>query len=194
METISKYLTQQLIRNEVIQASDKEIYQYGLGLIISSGLICSCIMLVGLLTQKIALSVTFIIGVSQLRAYSGGYHASTYKRCFLLSNSAFLVALGITYLQSAYHLKYSLIIGSILAMIYLVQVGSVNSEKNPKTDEEMQQRKLRVRMMSLIYTLIGCFILIRGKKYMDMATIIICTQIITAFLLWYLKIQRRHVV
>ena len=63
----------------------KEVYIYGIELLISSAVSTVVIFLIGLLTNTFFESVVFLISFSAIRVYTGGYHSMTYLRCNIIS-------------------------------------------------------------------------------------------------------------
>lgn len=195
MEALTQYLTKKLLENDIIEAEESEIYSYGIRLILSSGFITICITLIGVMIRRLILAISFMLALAHLRHYAGGYHADSYKRCFWLSCSLFMVSIGIILLQEKYHLKISLVISSLVSSMYLWRNGSLNSERNPKTEEELFYRTCRTRQITIIYSLISSLVLILMDKYLDIATMVICTQIYTALSMWilqYVKEQKEY--
>ncbi|MBE6021608.1 MAG: hypothetical protein E7231_00080 [Cellulosilyticum sp.] len=190
MEIVSKFLTQQLVKNRMIESESAEIYEYGFKLILSSLFIIICIGLMGIIGGCIISAVVYICAFMHIRHYSGGYHANTYKKCFILSNSLFLVTLVIIVIQARYQLKYSLIIFSWLSTIYLWIAGGDATKRNPKTAEELAYRKRKVRRISFGYSLVSTFLFLGLHQYLDIGTILICTQIYTVFTVWINKREK----
>ncbi|MBQ1275208.1 MAG: accessory gene regulator B family protein [Cellulosilyticum sp.] len=189
MFTIAQYLTSQLIKNQIIEQEDQEVYSYGLQLVLSSMFITVFIVIIGFVLNKGIEAIVFLMALAGLRHYAGGYHANAYEKCFLLSCSCFIATVGMIWIQNQYQLSYSLIVISLVAMLYLFKVGSLNSIKNPKTDEEMAYRSKRTRLLAVLYSLISCFLLASGK-YVNIGTIIVCTQVYTALAVWIIEYEK----
>ena len=189
METIAQYLTEKLVKNQIIEQESCEVYVYGLQLILSSICITICIISVGLILGQGGAAIIFLASLAGLRHYAGGYHANTYKKCFILSCSCFVATLGMLWIQNKYQLKYSLVLASLIALCYLFKVGSLNSVKNPKTDAEMHYRCKQTRILSVLYSLLSCFLLVE-TKYASIGTIIVCTQVYTALAVWILQCEK----
>ena len=189
VESIAQYLTEKLIKNQIIKQESSEVYVYGLQLILSSICITICIISIGLILGQGVSAIVFLVALAGLRHNTGGYHANTYKKCFILSCSCFIATVGMIWVQNKYQLRYSLIITSLMTMCYLFKVGSLNSEKNPKTDAEMQYRKKQTRILSILYSLVSCFLLVEGK-YTTIGTVIVCTQVYTALAVWIIQYER----
>ena len=88
---ISEYITQQLENENIIISENREIYRYGIqiGLVITLNLITS--LLIGAIFGELIFSILLLAVYIPLRTYSGGYHASTTIRCYIVS-SAIMVA------------------------------------------------------------------------------------------------------
>lgn len=80
---------------ECTEINKVDIYVYGLELIISTtiGLI-SILILSGILSNFMS-GLIFILAFVPLRLFTGGYHAMTYRGCFIISNLSYLLVLFI---------------------------------------------------------------------------------------------------
>lgn len=80
----------------VCNDSDKiphDIYIYGFELLVSSVIETISLLLIGLLTGKFVETVIFIISFSSIRVFSGGYHANSYLKCFIVTVAYYLLVL-----------------------------------------------------------------------------------------------------
>lgn len=88
-------VTNYLLCKKVIKDDDREIYQYGFEQFFRTLLNVVTMLLLGIgfgeIYQCIILTVSFIA----LRSYSGGYHANTSLRCYILTVSSISAALSI---------------------------------------------------------------------------------------------------
>lgn len=82
---ILEKLTDKLIKTQIIDEEEKELYIYGFkqGFILLINIIT--VIIIGLHFKMIWQSIVFMISYSLLRAYAGGYHTSTQLRCYLFS-------------------------------------------------------------------------------------------------------------
>lgn len=65
------------------------VYTYGIEIILSTMIGISSILIVSGLLHEFKLGVIFLLVFAPLRVFTGGYHAVTYFRCFLISNGVF---------------------------------------------------------------------------------------------------------
>ena len=94
LATIAARLTDQLYFRCPLDPSKKAIYEYGIQLSLSTLASMCSIVLLGLLLKNPASAFIFLGVFFFLRLFSGGYHAPTYARCFLLTNSVYLAVGG----------------------------------------------------------------------------------------------------
>ena len=108
LATIATRLTDQLYFRCPLDPSRKAIYEYGIQLSLSTlASMCSIVML-GLLLKNPASAFIFLGVFFFLRLFSGGYHAPTYARCFLLTNSVYLAVVGTSNLIVRFQLYHLL--------------------------------------------------------------------------------------
>ena len=82
----------------------KEVYIYGIEIILSTLIEMVTILLLAALFSEITEGLIFIGGFFFLRIFSGGYHADTYRKCFLVTIGAFLSILILTEILNNLHL------------------------------------------------------------------------------------------
>ena len=80
---------------EYSDADKEDIYIYGLELIISTFFGLISIMILSCLLSRLTSGLVFISVFVPLRLFTGGYHAATYSKCFIISNISYLLVLYI---------------------------------------------------------------------------------------------------
>lgn len=84
--------TKFLYRHCDLPTSRRAVYIYGLELFFSTTLAAISILLISFWLEKPISGILFISVFVSLRVFVGGFHASTYRNCFLLTNGVFLAA------------------------------------------------------------------------------------------------------
>lgn len=69
------------------------IYVYGFELIISSVIETSALIIAGCLIGRFIETILFLLSFSSLRFFSGGYHAKSYLRCFIITLFSYVLIL-----------------------------------------------------------------------------------------------------
>ena len=83
MEKVVSYLTDGLIRNQLLEEQDREIYEYGLGRLVGKAVSYAALFVLSLLFGTLVPGLCFLAFFFTLRGRTGGYHAATQRRCFL---------------------------------------------------------------------------------------------------------------
>ena len=97
LENIASRLTDQLYLHCPLDQRKKVIYTYGIQLSLSTLASMCSIVLLGILLGDAPSAFLFLGVFFFLRLFGGGYHAPTYARCFLLTNSVYLAVVGASY-------------------------------------------------------------------------------------------------
>lgn len=94
---VSKRVVGGLLRNHAISEKEFGIYQYGCEIFLSMMLNMCFILCQGILMEKLLETVIFIACFIPIRVYAGGFHASSFPRCFILTNCMFAFDFGVVY-------------------------------------------------------------------------------------------------
>lgn len=86
LQFLAQKCTSVLLDQGAIQIERKAVYVYGFELFWSTTLCAVSILAVGAIFDRASLSVTFLLFFMPVRTVAGGYHASSYGRCFALTN------------------------------------------------------------------------------------------------------------
>ena len=93
LEKLSYMLTTQLLENVEKRNFELEVYVYGMELILSTAACFGSILLSSALFSEFSMGIIFIIVFASLRTFTGGYHADTYRKCFIVTNFSYIALL-----------------------------------------------------------------------------------------------------
>ena len=101
IQRFSKIILEYLLKSNVIENTDtdKEYYQYGIEITISSLLNIFLILVIGTVTRSFFESIIFLICVIIIRQFTGGFHADTYLKCNLIFCISFIAVLILCYCE-----------------------------------------------------------------------------------------------
>lgn len=191
LQMICNHISNQLNSARIITKEEQEVYTYGLYLILMTLITTSTIVITGVFLKKIGLTLVFLFVLASMRHYSGGYHANRYWQCYLLSCLSYgLVMYSV--MNKSWHEKRFILIMGLLVIVYNVAIGSLNSDKNPKTHEEMITRKKRARSLFIGYGIVSLGGILLSRGPMDVWLVIIGSQFIVMLSLLSTQIQRRY--
>ena len=128
----------------------KGTYEYGIQLSLSTlASMCSIVML-GLLLKNPASAFIFLGVFFFLRLFSGGYHAPTYARCFLLTNSVYLAVVGTSNLIVRFQLYHLLPVIVVVSCVVVMALSPIRNKRHPLSEKTYRKnRKIAVVLVSI---------------------------------------------
>lgn len=180
-----------LVKNRIISEEDRDIYIYGLELLLNGLLVIGTIILLGVLFNKILITGVFLLIFCSLRMYSGGYHANQYWKCFCIGCSAYLMVIYFVLELSMFSNNTYALILLIVSYAGIILIGPLNSKKNPKSEEEMKKNSRMTKALATIYTLIATVGTFALSSASELWLTIILTQLTVTIFLMVAIFQRR---
>lgn len=180
-----------LIKSNVIENtdSDKEYYQYGIEITISSLLNMVLIMLIGIALKSFFESIIFLICFIVIRQFTGGFHANTYFKCNLIFCISFITVLILYYTTAKYLSTYiSILITFVCVSIFLVKCPIEHINK-PIPNNRKVVHKIMAALLGLVYGAIGTMLTAFSNRYG--ALIIYTLSLVTVLVLAAIINERR---
>ena len=135
-DKLSRFICKYLSKNNVITEDLKDIYIYGFEILLSFIFSVLTIILLGLLTNNIIISLTYLFVFILTRRYVGGYHASTHFKCQLCSLIIFSTVMLLTcYFNVNNTMIYALVMVGIITILIWAPI------ENPYKPITKQQHK-----------------------------------------------------
>ena len=190
IEGIVNRIVGMMIEEQVIDESQKEDYRYYIHCMTESFITISSILIISCVLKNIIATAGFLLFFLALRKRTGGYHASTFGHCYLMTlvTYSFVVYLcqNIRFWQK-YHW-----LGVIISSMIILVIGTVNHPDVHMTQSELKNAKEAARWMLMLEIGVLFFL-----KCMNASPIII-TYLSTAIvlcgiLLFFAKLIRQEV-
>lgn len=156
IKTMADKLSEKLIGEKVILMEEKEIYSYGLQLLIATILKISGLMILGYLTGNVLEMIIFVISFGILRTFAGGIHANSYLLCFITTVIVAYLSILVSHQFEGSDSIAVLSIILLLANIIVYRFSPIDSPNKPLTDTE----KVINRKRSIKTAAIGSIIII----------------------------------
>ena len=187
----SKKIVDYLIGGNVIADTDddRELYQYGVEISISSMLNILLIVIIGFVTNSISESLLFLVCFVVMRSYTGGYHANSYFMCNLLFCIAFITELIIYKFTYDYiSVGIATLMCAICVLIVLI-ICPIENRNKPIIGKRKKLKAIAVAL-SVIFSIIGLLFTLLDYRY---GVLIIYTVMLVTILaiVGYFK-ERRH--
>lgn len=197
IKKLSAYILQYILNNEVIENTndEREYYQYGIEITISSILNIVLILGIGLITRNFVESLIFLLLFIPIRQFTGGFHANTYFKCnlfFCLLFSSVIILYRFT--GSVLNVYLSILITFICVLLILAKCPIENKNK-PIPKERRNFHKTMAALLSIVYGVIGTILTAISNKYgaLILYTLSAVTILIVAALLqdWRCKYEQQ---
>lgn len=149
LSEITNRITDSLVAGGIIEAGDREIYIFGAEVLISYIINLITAVVLGLALKTLTESLIFLTSYALIRMYAGGYHASTFGRCYALS-----VVIMIAALLSAVHLfpaakEEGVALAMAVAGVGIWAIGPVDSKNKRITAAERKEYRQKTVYMLL---------------------------------------------
>ncbi len=135
---LSTRLTEKLLSNGTISDEDKELYIYGLFMLLSQLMFFIIACIFGLVLSCILESIIFYIAFQFIRKYAGGYHAATETRCEILSSFSILACIAVIRLSKTYDFQTILLSISAVSAVCIFVFCPLDTPEKPLTDKEFR--------------------------------------------------------
>lgn len=180
---ISNSLARRWVFRAVIKESDFEIYQYGLELIISTGI--NIIIMVGISSAfgRLFLVLPYLLGFIPQRLFAGGYHAKNYLGCILFNTGVYsascLIALNI---EGSIAILASVIESSVsFALVFLfAPVPAINKPLDIEEKNRNRTISLALAGTFLVLSIALYYAHLLGNSFCNM---LFCGQLMASTLL-----------
>lgn len=133
---------------------DIDVYTYGLELLFSTTASFIAVLIIGLIFNQFFAAIAFLFSFIPIRTFSGGYHAETHLRCFLILLAVYsLNILILLYLPKIIMLETTAF-NSLVSVFIIYFLSPIEDKNKPISVTE----KKKYRKMSLIIALIQLLI------------------------------------
>ncbi|MGN1478380.1 MAG: accessory gene regulator ArgB-like protein [Acutalibacteraceae bacterium] len=132
----SRHITDKLIRHGRVDSDDRELFEYGIFLVISQIIYALVCIICGIVFKCIAESLVLYVSFNFARKYSGGFHASTELRCFIISSLSILCSVSLIKTFEIKDLRVPFIILLAAASAVIIIFSPLDTDEKPLTEDE----------------------------------------------------------
>ena len=141
LTTCASSLADCLFRNYPIDEKQKPVYIYGFQLFLSSAAAMISIFILSCLLGEVYTSFVFSAIFVSIRLFSGGYHAKTYSKCFIVSNMVFLICFFLAQAIHEYHMDFVYPVMVCLSLSVIVILTPIKHKNHPLSDAAYHKNK-----------------------------------------------------
>lgn len=166
-------LSTELLRRVDKAKYSQEVYVYGIEIILSTLLEVVTILISALLISAVEAGVIFIVIFSSLRIFTGGYHAETYRKCFVVTVGSFWGAFLIANIISSIFTNEVLYFPLLLVVIYIIARAPVLNENQPLSNVKIVKNGKMAAITLIIHLVLISSFLQYDEILMNMAIVTI---------------------
>lgn len=142
------------MQNSDSLTDDEEIVRRGLEVIAIKIFFAVIIIIVGLLFDCFFESLVFTIAFTSLRQYSGGYHADSQNKCFVMSTLMLIISLGIIKLIKIFPQQIlPLGIFTLISIVYVLVAAPIDTPNKRLDKDEIRVYGKRARIFVAVLTI-----------------------------------------
>lgn len=180
----STIILEYLLKSKVIEDSEdeKNYYQYGIEITISSILNVVLILLIGVIFNSVMESAVFLLLFIPIRQFTGGFHADTYLKCNLFFCSLYTVVLLLCRITFLYLTTYAVILISFVCISLILYMCPIEHINKPIPKERRKTHKLMAALLGTVYGAIATVLTAFTNKYgaLTLYTLILVTVLVIA--------------
>lgn len=162
IEIITKFchiIVNFFIRKKIFPEEERDIYQYGFELCVSSVIGILIVLGIGLISGRFWESVIFYIVFCFTRLFSGGFHAPTYLLCKLTFASVFILVLALDWLFCGI-VEYYWYVLYLYSFIIICRFAPVENSNKKLTEHD----KVRSKVICIVEMMICPFVMLLFYK------------------------------
>lgn len=165
-EHLAETLTKKLLMNGSILEDEQDLYSYTILVLIEKIIGFSAIYLIALFQGHLLETILFILCFSNLRKYTGGFHANSFAGCFIGTTGIYLAYIRLIYPYLLAN-RYINITAYIISAMVILILGAVNHPNMHWDKEEYREHKRYARITVLVELAAGVlFLCLRAaEKY-----------------------------
>lgn len=131
INNLSTRITNKLLAKGNIAEDERELYIYGLFMLLSHLMYLVLTIVFGLIFKCFLESVIFYIAFQFIRRYAGGYHAKTETRCEILSTLSILCCIVLIKLSKMYDIRIALLSISLVFAVLIFILCPLDTPEKP---------------------------------------------------------------
>lgn len=170
-----------LITNKIIDIKDRDIYIYGLELLISTLFTSLSILILGFFVGELISAIVYLSVYFFLKSYTGGYHAKHYYECYIYSILVFIVLIIIKNATLSVYQPFIGVLSLMFSMVIVFKLAPVENKNNPKTKEEIIKNKKIARRRILVLGIIIILGYIVKAELIDLWFMLAITELSIAY-------------
>lgn len=145
---------------KLIPKDELDSYAYGYQVILISIINWSSILIIAILTHSLIDTLFYMLPIVILRRHTGGYHASSYAQCYILSVSFYLIVLLLTRFIPASAVYAIAPVLSVITYISILKYAPIEHANNPQSKKRLLRHRISCVVFSSFFLILTIALLI----------------------------------
>ena len=148
-----------LIKHKILDVEQRDIYIYGLEVILLNGGLVLMFLTISLLFGVMINFWAYLIFFLPIRIFSGGYHAKTSERCFVLSTVMYGLSIALTKFIPLLYTLWEWRIAGIVSLFVILVMAPLINENNPLSKTQRKRNRIIVYILlvlDLAFFILSC--------------------------------------
>lgn len=148
-----------LIKNKIVDIQQRDIYVYGLEVILLNGSLLIVFLIASLLCGEMINFLAYFVFFLPLRLFSGGYHAEKSESCFVLSTIMYGISIAVTKFFPLLYLNWKWITAGVISVVVILVLSPMVNENNPLTKAQRKRNRIIVCVLlavDLVVFILSC--------------------------------------
>lgn len=162
-------LTNKLYQACKLDEAKRPIYTYGIELTLSTASSIVSILIISAFLSMFSSAVIFLLFFCSLRLVSGGYHAKTYGRCFILTNGVYFSTVGCVFLAEDVLSHTALpLVGAVLLLFSIITIwilAPVKNKHHPLSQKRYLWNRKIACTLSVVFLIAAVILFGLGREH-----------------------------
>lgn len=159
---LSLLLCEYLISHNRLKKDEKELYTYGIYLVIANIFFLLLVLFFGLLFKCLIKTLVFYISFRIIRSFAGGYHADTEMRCEILTTLSFAATSYLISIPENLFIQSTALICAFFSVVVIAVFAPLDTPAKPLDDDEKRKyRRISLIILSVIVSVILVSLLLK---------------------------------
>lgn len=153
MNHLADYLTNYLLRHDIIKEESVEEYIYGFQMIIGKLFNCGTLLIMSACNRNLIPTMLFMLVLFGLRSRTGGYHAKTPTRCYVTTVICYMLIVNVIapIVDSNRVFPIAILTFSSIVIFTFAPINHPNLEL-----DEIEMKACRRSFRCIVLLLVGC--------------------------------------
>ena len=153
LEKAATILTEFMYKKGVILSSKRPVFIYGFQLALSTFCSLISVLFVAIILDRPLSALIFFIVFFWVRLFSGGFHASSYLKCFILTNAIYLLVVLLSEILIMTSSIFPALLIQDVSGIVVFLLSPIRHKNHPLSENVYKRNKKVARWLVVVFEL-----------------------------------------